>query len=82
MNWPDQIFRWLGFGKYSSQPEALAEGDVSNLVLDSRGYLRTTQAQVASYRRPTALAASDVITGARRLIELHAHNTSGDVRYL
>lgn len=81
-DWFTQLFRWLGHGQYSSAPAALIESDVVPLGTDSRGYLRTTQAQVASYQRPTALATSGVITGARRLIEVHAHNTSGDTRYL
>lgn len=40
MAWTDNIFRWLGFGRYNSTPPTLAEGAVEELQLDNRGRLR------------------------------------------
>lgn len=40
MAWTDNLFRWLGFGRYNSTAPTLAEGAVEELQLDQRGRLR------------------------------------------
>ena len=40
MAWPDNLFRWLGFGRYNSSLPTVAEGQVEELQVDSRGRLR------------------------------------------
>lgn len=40
MAWTDNLFRWLGFGRYNSAPPTLAEGEVQELQLDASGRLR------------------------------------------
>jgi hypothetical protein len=40
MGWPEQVFKWLGYGKYSASPTAVADGATSPLLIDPYGKLR------------------------------------------
>ncbi len=48
MAWTDNLFRWLGFGRYNSTLPTVAEGQVEELQIDSRGRLRVAVDAAAS----------------------------------
>lgn len=40
MGWPEQVFKWLGYGKYSASPVAVSDGNTTPLLVDQYGKLR------------------------------------------
>lgn len=40
MAWTDNLFRWLGFGRYNSTLPTVAEGQTEELQVDQKGRLR------------------------------------------
>jgi hypothetical protein len=48
MAWTDNIFRWLGFGRYNSTLPTVSDAQVEELQVDSRGRLRVAIDSVAS----------------------------------
>jgi hypothetical protein len=57
MAWTDNLFRWLGFGRYSSTLPTIAEGQVEELQVDQRGRLRVAIDSVATALRGVYKAA-------------------------
>jgi len=39
--WTDQVFKWLGFGRYKASPTAVGDGQVQELLVDPYGRLAT-----------------------------------------
>lgn len=40
MGWPEQIFNWLGYGRYKASPTAVADGNTAPLLIDPYGKLK------------------------------------------
>lgn len=60
MAWTDNIFRWLGFGRYNSTLPTVAESAVEELQIDQRGRLR-----VSVEAAPAALAVAQAEPATR-----------------
>jgi hypothetical protein len=90
--WVEQIFRWLGHGRYNATPPALADGEVREMQLDDAGNLKVNlsvgtvtagEAAAASNAQTTAPASTGVIkSSAGSLLMISGWNESGDDRYL
>lgn len=64
MAWTDNLFRWLGFGRYNSTLPTVAEGQVEELQVDSRGRLRVAiEAAVAAFAARYSAAPASVADG-------------------
>lgn len=46
-SWPEQIFRWLGYGKYQASPVAVADGATAPLLIDPYGRVQMVAAAAA-----------------------------------
>lgn len=89
MAWPDNIFRWLGFGRFNSVLPTIAEGAVEELQVDQRGRLRVaietgaTRAPASvRYLSSAAERTAQAATGARTVREVQVINTAAATRYL
>lgn len=60
MSWPEQIFRWLGYGKYTASPTAAADGGTAPLLIDPYGRLQVSAAPAA----PVGVTAVRQLTAA------------------
>lgn len=60
MGWPEQVFKWLGYGKYSASPTAVADGATSPLLIDQYGRLQVVNASAA----PAGVTATRQLTAA------------------
>lgn len=72
MNWTEQIFRWLGFGRYRASPTAVGDGQVAELLVDPYGRLATTGQGLtpAGYSRALASTGALVKGSPGELLEL------------
>jgi hypothetical protein len=59
-SWPEQIFKWLGYGKYQASPTAAADGATAPLLVDPYGRVQTVAAAAA----PTGVTAVRQLTAA------------------
>lgn len=84
MAWPEQIFKWLGYGKYQASPVAVADGATAPLLIDPYGRLQASvQGTIpAAYNRQLAAANAIVSAVPCSLIECWGRNDSGADRYL
>ena len=48
MAWPEQIFRWLGYGTYKTSPTAVSDGQSAPLLTDAYGRLQVAVASSSS----------------------------------
>ena len=72
MSWPEQIFRWLGYGKYLASPMAVADGGTSPLLIDPYGRLRVASEGIAptGYHRSINATNGAVKASPGDLVEL------------
>lgn len=60
MSWPEQIFKWLGYGKYIASPTAVADGATTSLLIDPYGRLQVSNSAAA----PVGVTAVRQLTAA------------------
>jgi hypothetical protein len=84
MAWPDQIFKWLGYGKYQSAPVAAADGATAPLLIDPHGRLQASVQGVtpAGYNRAFSSNGQVVLGAPGSLIECWGRNDSGSAVFL
>jgi hypothetical protein len=64
MAWTDNLFRWLGFGRYNSTLPTVADAAIEELQIDSRGRLRVAlEAATAAVRAVYSASPSSVADG-------------------
>lgn len=70
--WTDQIFRWLGFGRYKASPSAVGDGQVAELLVDPYGRLVTAAqgATPSGYSRTLSNTGALVKNAPGELLEL------------
>jgi hypothetical protein len=68
-NWTEQVFKWLGFGRYRASPTAVGDGQVVELLVDPYGRLRTAD------EGPTPLGYSRTLEDTGALVK----NTPGEL---
>ena len=39
-SWTDQVFKWLGYGRYRTSPTPVGDGQVTELLTDALGRLQ------------------------------------------
>lgn len=70
----DEVFKWLGYGRYNSAPPTIGDGQLSEFQTDINGNIKVNIANAGSLdgsRLPVALVASDTAdfaTGIPRAI--------------
>lgn len=85
MGWPEQVFKWLGYGKYSASPTAVADGATSPLLIDQYGKLRVLaeisgSATYSAYKTPSGADKKGVIkssAGSLRYVQVTSKDTVG-----
>lgn len=94
MAWTDNLFRWLGFGRYNSTLPTVGEGEVEELQIDQRGRLRVAieatsvalgveQAEPATrYVSSTLERSAQAKASAGVVREVQVISTSASERYL
>ena len=87
MAWTDNLFRWLGFGRYNSTLPTVADGDTEELQVDAHGRLRvaldTPQTEPTTRYTSSAAersASAKATGGVAR--EVDCLSTSASERYL
>lgn len=94
MAWTDNLFRWLGFGRYNSSLPTIDEGQTEELQVDQNGRLRvaleaasvtlgTVIAEPATRYISASLARQAQAKASAGVVrEVTVINTSGSARYL
>lgn len=59
-NWTEQVFRWIGHGRYWASPTAVGDGQVKELLVDALGRLQVALAPAA----PAGVTAVRQLTAA------------------
>lgn len=81
MAWPEQIFRWLGYGRYSASPTAISDGSSTPLLVDPYGRLVTAfstsaPSGVTAVRQKTAANTGTLkAAGTGSLVEVSVWNS-------
>lgn len=80
MSWPEQIFNWLGYGRYYASPSAVADGATAPLLIDPYGRLQfaaaaAAPAGVTAVRQLTAASVGTLKAGAGSLVEVTLWNS-------
>ena len=83
MSWPEQIFNWLGYGRYYASPTAVADGATAPLLIDPQGRLQFSAAAAApagvtAVRQLAAANTGALKAGAGSLVEVTLWNNGGD----
>lgn len=58
--WTDQVFKWLGFGRFRASPTAVGDGQVAELLTDAVGRLQVALSAAA----PAGVVAVRQLTAA------------------
>lgn len=76
MGWPEQVFNWLGYGRYTASPVAASDGGTKPLLVDPYGKLRV----LAEISGASTYSQYKPLTGADKkgLIK----DTPGSLRYV
>lgn len=76
-SWTDQVFKWLGFGRYKASPTPVGDGQVTELLTDSIGRLLVAGGAppvTAVMRQLQAAHAGAILAAPGRLVELGVWN--------